>query len=491
MAGNVSYESSVRGCWMGKNIGGTLGAPFEGKTEINDIDFYVQKDLFGRPEPNDDLDLQLLWLIIAERHGIYHITPRLMGEYWISNIIGPWNEYSTCRFNCINGFYPPLSGAVDNGKWHWSNGAWIRSEIWACLFPGDPDEALKFAWLDSCCDHAGEGIYAEMFTTALESAAFVEKDLRKLVAIGLAKIPPESRLRESIELVCKCCDAGEAWQDARNKVVELNADLGYFQAPANVAFAILGLLYGEGDFGRTVCLAADCGDDTDCTAATAGAVWGIIYGIEAIPEKWIAPIGNTIVTGAIQRFGLKISIPKTIDELTHRTMRLRRQIDRENPRPPVENLHDDAAAKEIWKRSSYELGFDVSYAKIGVEYVEGVHLKPGEPLRVRLWLSDAIPGMQEMSFAWRLPEGWNAVPNEVRLSSLENTRGSIDTAVIPPEKLDAAMYYLEMEVRSDTRNYPTTLRIPFRRADSVSYPKYRGDRDFTERMRLKRMIAGE
>ena len=61
----VSYESSVRGCWMGKNIGGTLGAPFEGKTEINDVDFYVQKDLFGSPEPNDDLDLQLLWLIIA------------------------------------------------------------------------------------------------------------------------------------------------------------------------------------------------------------------------------------------------------------------------------------------------------------------------------------------------------------------------------------------------------------------------------------------
>jgi hypothetical protein len=491
MAGNVSYESSVRGCWMGKNIGGTLGTPFEGKEDIHDIDFYVQKDLFGRPEPNDDLDLQLLWLIIAERHGIYHITPRLMGEYWVSNIIGPWNEYATCRFNCINGFYPPLSGVVDNDKWRWSNGAWIRSEIWACLFPGDPDEALKFAWLDSCCDHAGEGIYAEMFTVALESAAFVEKNLRKLVAVGLSKIPPESRLRESVELVCKCYDDGEPWQTARNKVVELNADLGFFQAPANVAFAMLGLLYGEGDFGRTVCLATDCGDDTDCTAATAGAVWGILYGIEAIPEKWIAPIGNTIVTGAIQRFGLKIAIPKTVDELTLRTMRLKRQIDRENPRPPVENLLDDTAAKAIWEKSSYELGFDISYAKVGVEYAEGVHLAPGKPLKVRLRLYDAIPGMQEMRFVWRLPEGWRALPNEVRLSSLEHTRGSIETTLVPPEELDAAMYYLEMDACSDTRNYPTTLRIPFRRVDSVSYPKYRGDRDFTERDRLKRMIRGE
>jgi len=463
MFDKIPYESSVRGCWMGKNIGGTLGTPFEGKEEINDVDFYVQKDLFGKPEPNDDLDLQLLWLIIAERHGIYNITPRLMGEYWISNIIGPWNEYAVCRWNSMNGFYPPLSGAVDNKAWSWSNGAWIRSEIWACLFPGDPDEALKFAWLDACADHEGEGIYAEMFTVALESAAFVEKDLRKLVAVGLSKIPEKSRLRESIDLVCKCYDAGEPWQTARNKVVELNADLGFFQAPANVAFAILGLLYGEGDFGRTVCLATDCGDDTDCTAATAGAVWGILYGIEAIPEKWTKPIGNTIVTGAIQRFGLKLPIPKTIDDLTRRVIQLRERIDRENPRQPVEHLLDDTAAKAIWEKSSYELGFDVSYSKVGVEYVEGVHLSPSQPLKVRLWLRDSIPGMQEMRFVWRLPDGWLATPNELRLSSREFTRGCIETTLVPPERLDAAMYYLELEVYSDTRNYPTRLSVPFRR----------------------------
>ena len=62
MSNEVSFESAVRGCWLGKNIGGTLGAPFEGKEEMQDVQFYVQKDLFGNTEPNDDLDLQLLWL---------------------------------------------------------------------------------------------------------------------------------------------------------------------------------------------------------------------------------------------------------------------------------------------------------------------------------------------------------------------------------------------------------------------------------------------
>ena len=488
MSDKISYESAVRGCWMGKNIGGTLGAPFEGKTELRDINFYVQKNLSGIPEPNDDLDLQLLWLALIEERGIYNLTPRLMGEYWISNIVGPWNEYAVCRWNSMNGFYPPLSGTVDNEAWRWSNGAWIRSEIWACLFPGDPDEALKFAWLDASADHCGEGIYAEMFTVALESAAFVEKDLRKLVAVGLSKIPHESRLRASIDLVCDCYDRGEDWKCARNKVVELNRDLGYFQAPANVAFAILGLLYGEGDFGRTVCLAVNCGDDTDCTAATAGAVMGIINGIESIPDKWRKPIGNSIVTMAINPFGLKLPIPRTIDELTRRVIRMERQIREENPREPVSDLLGDAAAKAIWAKSSYELDFDVSYAKIGVEYVNGVHLEPGKTLKLRLWLRDGIPAMHEMRFVWKLPEGWRALPNEVRISGCECTRGFVETGITPPETLNAAMYYPELEVYSDTRNYPTTLRVPFRLAGSTLYPKYKDDRDFEARRRLRRRV---
>ena len=489
MSKKVSFESAVRGCWLGKNIGGTLGAPFEGKEEMQDVKFYVQKDLFGNPEPNDDLDLQLLWLSIAEENGIFNITPRMMGEYWISHIVGPWNEYAVCRWNSMNGFYPPLSGAVDNEAWCKSNGAWIRSEIWACLFPGNPDAALHFAWLDSCADHCDEGIYAEMFTVALESAAFVEKDLRKLVAIGLAKIPETSRLRESIELVCKCYDAGESYQNARAKVVELNKDLGFFQAPANVAFAMIGLLYGEGDFGRTICIATNCGDDTDCTAATAGAVMGIIYGAEAIPEKWVAPIGFNIITKALNPHGLKIALPKTIDELTSRVIRLGERIRTEDPRPAPENLLDDTVAKAIWARSSYELGFDVSYAKVGVEYIEGVHVAPGKSLKLRLWLREGIPAMHEVRFVWKLRKGWKSPANEVRISGVVCSRGFIDTVIVPPEELPEAMYYPELEVYSDTRNYPTTLRIPLRREGSTVYPKYRGDRDYDRRRRLRAAIG--
>ena len=51
------YENKLMGCWLGKNIGGTLGTPFESKRGVFDVDFYTH-DLSEGMIPNDDLDLQ-------------------------------------------------------------------------------------------------------------------------------------------------------------------------------------------------------------------------------------------------------------------------------------------------------------------------------------------------------------------------------------------------------------------------------------------------
>ena len=128
------FRDKVLGCWTGKNIGGTLGAPMEGKREMTDVSFYVQ-ELGGNPAPNDDLDLQLVWLRAIEDNGLYRVDERILGEYWLRFITGPWNEYGIGKFNMINGLFPPLSGLCNNGQWKNSNGAWIRSEVWACLSP--------------------------------------------------------------------------------------------------------------------------------------------------------------------------------------------------------------------------------------------------------------------------------------------------------------------------------------------------------------------
>ena len=477
-----AIADSVRGCWLGKNIGGTLGAPFEGKPEMNDLKFYAQK-LDGTPEPNDDLDLQLVWLNLAEYYGLYRLTPRLLGEYWINAVIGPWNEYAVCRWNCQTGFYPPLSGSVDNDEWKWSNGAWIRSEIWACLFPGDPDRAIEFAWLDACCDHFGEGVYAEMFTAALESAAFVEKDLRKLIAIGLSKIPDDSRIARSVKLVCSCFDNGEDWITARNKVVEDSADLGWFQAPGNIGFMVIGLLYGRGDFGRAICLAANCGDDTDCTAATAGAVMGILLGAAKIPEKWKKPIGDAILTKSFNRFNLPLMVPKTVTELTERILCLQQRTAEAYPRPLPEKLDDRETACRLLQKSPYELQFDISFAKISVEYLEGPLVEPGKKCPVRIWL-DPISSMPEFRFRWLLPDSWRSSKTEFCIAGQIYCRSYAETDLTPPEDLTEVMSYVTLEITTDARRFPTHIMVPLRLRNAVTHPRFQRDPESSKIMEM-------
>lgn len=325
-----TYKDKVKACWIGKNIGGTIGGPYEGKREILDVKGFLTEA--GEPMPNDDLDLQLVWLHAVEKEGANNITAEKLGEYWLSFIPVAFSEYGIAMSNMRNGLMPPLCGDADNNVWKHSNGAWIRTEIWATLAPAMPDVAVRYAIEDSKVDHGmGEGTYAAMFVAAIESAAFVITDLRKLIKIGLAKIPSCCRLYKTIELLCSLYDEGKSWIDARNAIRNFNADLadGWFQAPSNVAFAVLGLLYGENDFKKSMLLAVNCGDDTDCTAATVGSIFGIMHGTKGIPKDWAAHIGDRIITCCIN-LGVCFRRPQTCTELTERVVRLAPVVTEQN-----------------------------------------------------------------------------------------------------------------------------------------------------------------
>ena len=116
----AEYRDKVRGCWLGKNIGGTLGAPFEGSNRAVDLDFYTT-DLSAGALPNDDLDLQLAWLCAAERYQT-GVNAKILAEYWITAIVPNWAEYGVGKCNLRLGLEPPLSGAYCNA-FKDSNGA--------------------------------------------------------------------------------------------------------------------------------------------------------------------------------------------------------------------------------------------------------------------------------------------------------------------------------------------------------------------------------
>jgi len=310
------YRDRVYGCWLGKNIGGTLGGPYEGRKEIHSLSYY--DPIPERSAPNDDLDLQLVWLQMLLEKGI-RPGPDDFAEYWLRHLSPyPWNEYGYCRRNLDLGLRPPVSGCYEN-YFVDEMGSPIRSEIWACVAPGDPQLAASLAWWDSSLDHTGgEGMYGEMFWAAVESAAFVLDDPRTLIRIGLSMIPVWSRVSRAVREAVNCRATGVDWEAGRERILRCFGHQQPCNAPQNIAFTVLGWLYG-GDFGEKLCAAVNCGFDTDCTGATLGALLGILGGRDGIPDRWKEPIGDGVV---LHRFTRDLDAPRDLDEFTGRTVQV-------------------------------------------------------------------------------------------------------------------------------------------------------------------------
>ena len=84
-----TLRDKLYACWIGKNIGGTMGTPYEGAQQLNHITGFNSPK--GEPLPNDDLDLQLVWLVTAEKYGMEAINERLLGDQWLHYITPHWN----------------------------------------------------------------------------------------------------------------------------------------------------------------------------------------------------------------------------------------------------------------------------------------------------------------------------------------------------------------------------------------------------------------
>ncbi len=416
-------RDKIYACWIGKNIGGTIGTPFEGSREINDCEGFTTKP--GQPLPNDDLDLQLVWLYAMSEEGPKKLDSKILGEYWLEYICPYWNEYGICKSNMRNGLVPPLSGQYKN-QWKHSNGAWIRTEVWATLFPADVENAIRFAYEDACVDHgSGEGTYAAIFVAALQSLAFVVNDIKELISLGLSKIPEKSKMYSFITKTLECYDKGMTWLEARNVILEMSLsdeELGWFQAPGNVAFAVIGLLWGEGDFKKSILTACHCGDDTDCTCATVGAILGLMHGSKIIPKDWQEYIGDNIITisvnnGALQDFDTKFM--KNCQSLTDKVMSLHpvtlygRAVTVTDAPTDLSNFSIDSAkgndfAMSLEYLSDYYVKYDSLIAKYIIEFDREPQLGSCEQIGITLSIMNKFISQKNYKVEWILPEGWTA-----------------------------------------------------------------------------------
>lgn len=291
------YRKKTRACFLGKAVGGTLGMPFEGNVNTRNVTYYepVPTEMVA----NDDLDLQVVWLEAIIENGL-PVNRKYLADAWEAKVNYHFDEYGTAIRNIKNKMPAPMSGYFNN-TFYAGMGAAIRAELWACLAPANPALAVKLAMEDGCVDHYSDGVDAIAFVAALESAAFVESDTRKLLDIGLSYIPKNSKLWNAVTDTINWYDEGGELFEIREKILARygkcdweKGNFNWTDAVINMAFTVLAWLCGEGDFSKCICYATNLGYDTDCTAGIIASILGIINP-DCIEERWVKPIGTDIV----------------------------------------------------------------------------------------------------------------------------------------------------------------------------------------------------
>lgn len=445
--GEEDYYRRVYGGWLGKNIGGTLGAPVEGRMELLELTFYPV--LPDGPLENDDLDLQLVWLHALEQYGA-RLSAKELGREWLEHIFFPFDEYGYALTNLRKGLQPPVAGWFNNPFRH-CMGSPIRSEIWAMTAPGAPSVAAYYAYQDAIVDHAGgEGVYGEMFFAAIESACFVESDRDRLLEIGLNHIPPGCRTALAVKDLIRWHREGKEWKEARRLVLDHYGDANFTDAPQNIAFTVLGWLYGS-DFEDCLLKAVNCGYDTDCTAATLGAILGILSGPEGLPDRWVNPVGERVVVSAPIR---GFPAPANLHELTVRTLQAGKELlaasqaavsiipgasssaaaDYEQPTEELLELWDEPPhADRYWlpqgtRRKDCALELAIDYGE------SGPCIGKSAAGRLRLRLVNRTLDTHEGHIEWAMPEGWAAVP-QLAYRLPPGGAGEWEVEIQAPEKI--------------------------------------------------------
>lgn len=419
-----TYLDKVHGGWIGKCIGGAIGALQENNKSL--MNYTVSNVFPAKIPPNDDLDLQVLYLQeVLEKTGA-RITSRGIGEAFKTYNLCLANEYSVAIKNMELGIYPPWSGRYNNPYFQNSMGCPIRSELWAFICPGDPDAAVRYAHMDGVIDHADESIYAEQFYAALEACSFVESDMQRLIHLGLAYVPQDRELYRCVHFVLDLHRMGGGWREARQQLVGRFGSCDASYSVINVGITILALLYGAGDFTETMLIAVNCGYDTDCTAATAGAILGVVVGASRLPDFWLKQIGEDVVIGTvdIQRYSNKII------DLAKDTCAAGLSLARDGIIPTVFSDVPDGVSPSL-PLPKAQLGLAISVRYSGVPSI-GVE----EPATVQLTVSNCSAQKQEGDLIIAPPTTLSANLQACALSLTPGSSVSLDIVLAVKENTE-------------------------------------------------------
>lgn len=299
----------IKGGWAGQTIGVVFGAPTEFKftgTTIQEYqpipwsEHYVKYWWDKKPGLFDDVYNDLTFVETFEQEGLDCSMETIANRFAFAEYhLAHANQAG--RYNIRNGIAPPESG-------HWLNNPHaddldfqIEADFVGLMTPGLMPEAMEVASRTGHIMNSGDGFYGGAFVAGLYSAAFVYDDPAQVLDAALETIPAESTFYQCVDEVRKLHrlypdDWMQCWFELHKK---WNRDVGCpkgvflsfnIDAKINSAYIAIGLLYGGGDFARSMDIAVRCGQDSDCNPATVAGVLGVMNGYSGIPAFWLDPL---------------------------------------------------------------------------------------------------------------------------------------------------------------------------------------------------------
>ena len=364
----AELENKVRGGWAGQMIGVSFGAP----TEFSSQGRIIEGPLPAwRPEKvsnaigQDDLYVEMTFAEVMDRKGL-DATSGDFGEAFRTSTYNLWHANAAARRLLQAGVRPPDSGRPQYNAHANDIDFQIESDFIGLMTPGLPRAGRDFCERVGTVMSFGDGLYGGIFITSMYSAAFFETDPIRVVEAGLAALPQGSGYAAVIRDVLAWHKANPAdWRATWQRILDTwdkndacpDGALRPFNIDArlNGAYVALGLLYGGGDFSRTIEIATRAGQDSDCNPSSAAGILGVMIGYDRMPDAWTRGIpGIATRKFAFTRYSFNDIVMSTTRRAETVIQRARGRVDgdtllipRQSPAPPALEQWDMGVADRM------------------------------------------------------------------------------------------------------------------------------------------------
>jgi hypothetical protein len=290
------FLDKLKGAWAGQMIGVCYGDRYEfqsnAKPILDDVAAWDPARVKGALA-QDDIYVEMTFLKSLENYGL-DVTHEQAGKDFAESKYELWHANKFGRLNVQKGIMPPLSGHPTYNKHADDIDFQIEADLFGIICPGLPHESNRLGRLFGSIMNFGDGVYGGLFVSGMYAAAYFENsDVEKVIAEGLACIPEDSQYHKCISDVIRWHKENPTdWLATWHKIEEnwqrdddcQPGDPVNIDAKVNGAYIVMGMLYGDGDFYKTMEISTRCGQDADCNPSSAAGVLGCMKGYAGLGD---------------------------------------------------------------------------------------------------------------------------------------------------------------------------------------------------------------